>query len=938
MVPLFIFPYLFSMNTILRPVVVLAVIFLSCTDVMAQLPAGFPPSTKWKQINTDTVRVIFTSGAEDEANRIVTLIQKAAADTPFSLGNRLRKVNILLHSRTTLANGFVALAPFRSEFYLVPPSNPLEFGNLPWHENLALHEYHHVQQYNNFRHGISNGFYYLFGEGGLALANALSVPDWFFEGDAVHSETALSKSGRGRLSLFLSGFNSLWLERKKYSWMKLRNGSFRHYVPDHYHLGYLLVNYGCLKYGDQFWKNVTSDASAFRGLFYPFQRAVKKYSGVDYRTFRRNALDYYKLQLPSEVRYPVQKTATVTNYYFPQYITPDSLLYLKTAYNKLPAFYIRDRDGEHRISLQDISSEEWFSYRNQKIAYTAYSTQARWSLVDYSDIVLLDIITGSEKRITKKEKYFTPDFSPDGSRLVAVRINDSLQTELVLLRASDGKVLGVIPSQKGYYYSNPRFANASSIVVGTKTADERMALQLYHFDIGTWEPIIPFSYYSLGQPFVNGDAIYFTANFSGNDDVYMVQMKDRSIYRLTGGLTGNYYPSVFNDSLVWSHFTAEGLQLQTRALSERKLLDPLKITELPGIFPVALPRDITDITSRRFGIKRYKKSTGLLNFHSWRPDYIDPEFTFSLYSDNILGTFSNAVFYRYNQNENSHGVGWNGSYSALFPVLNAGFEYTYNRHIRSSAGPITLDQYEARLGYNIPLNFTRGRAYRFLNFGSNYVFNHVTPTGLNKDSLQNASFNYLHHFISWSHYLPRAIQHIYPRLGYALSVAHRHLLDRNGYQFNGNASIFLPSFANHSVVLSGSFLQHDRYNYIFANRFAGSRGYTDYDSSRMWRLSVNYHFPVAYPDFGIASIVYLQRLRGNVFFDYSRLYPAMRKAGTTLRSVGGELYFDTKWWNQLPVSFGVRLSHLLDNGPSPLDRRGSNWVEFILPVNLISGN
>jgi hypothetical protein len=922
------------MKTKLRLVPLLVLIFLSGLAI-AQSPAGFPPSTKWKQINTDTVRVIFTKGAEDEANRIVTLIQKAASDSPYSLGNRFRKVNILLHSRTTLANGFVALAPFRSEFYLVPASNPLEFGNLPWHENLALHEYHHVQQYNNFRHGLSKGFYYLFGEGGLALANALSVPDWFFEGDAVHSETALSKSGRGRLSLFLSGYNSLWMEGKNYSWMKLRNGSLRDYVPDHYHLGYLLVNYGYLKYGDEFWKNVTSDASAFRGLFYPFQHAVKKYAGVNYKTFRKNALDYYRTQLPAEGEKPVQKIKTVTSYYFPQYIAADSMLYFKTAYNKIPAFYIRTKDGEQRVALQSISNEEWFSYRNHKIAYTAYSTEARWSLIDYSDIVVLDINTRSEKRITRKEKYFTPDFSPDATSIIAVRVNDSLQTELVVVRADDGKVLRTISSQRGYFYSNPRFVNPTTIVVGTKTQDEKMAMQLHHLDTDSWELVVPFSYYSVGLPFVSGDDIYFTANFMNNDDVYVIHLKDKSIFRLTNGVTGNYYPSVFNDTLVWSRFTAEGLMLQTKALQPGEPMNPSRIAGLPGIFAVALPMDISTTPSERFGIKRYKKSTGLFNFHSWRPDYIDPEFTFSLYSDNILGTFSNEFFYRYNQNERSHGLGWNGSYSALFPVLNAGFEYTYNRHLETTVGTITLDQYEARVGYNIPLNLTRGRTFRFLNFGSNFVFNHAIPTGITKDSLIGGSVYYLHHFISWSHYLPRAVQHIFPRFGYVLSAAHRHLLDRKGYQFIGNASVFLPSFGNHSIVLSGSFQQRDQYSLIFANRFAGSRGYSEYDSARMWRVSANYHFPIAYPDFGIANIVYLQRLRGNVFFDYSRLYPVEGTMNTNLRSVGGELYFDTKWWNQLPVSFGIRVSHLLDDGPSPLDKKGSNWVEFILPVNLI---
>ncbi|HEU4606679.1 MAG TPA: hypothetical protein VFS31_01130, partial [Chitinophagaceae bacterium] len=84
---------------------------------------GFPPSTKWRQINTDTARIIFSKGAEWQAERVAALIHKAAADTPFALGRGLHKINVVLHNRTTLANGYVSFAPFRSEYYLVPGSN-----------------------------------------------------------------------------------------------------------------------------------------------------------------------------------------------------------------------------------------------------------------------------------------------------------------------------------------------------------------------------------------------------------------------------------------------------------------------------------------------------------------------------------------------------------------------------------------------------------------------------------------------------------------------------------------------------------------------------------------------------------------------------------------------------------------------------------------------
>ncbi|MEJ7673189.1 MAG: hypothetical protein WKF59_10865 [Chitinophagaceae bacterium] len=54
------------------------------------------------------------------------------------------------------------------------------------------------------------------------------------------------------MPFFHTPYRSLWQADKKYSWMKLRNGSYKDYVPNHYALGYLLVAYGREKYGDGF--------------------------------------------------------------------------------------------------------------------------------------------------------------------------------------------------------------------------------------------------------------------------------------------------------------------------------------------------------------------------------------------------------------------------------------------------------------------------------------------------------------------------------------------------------------------------------------------------------------------------------------------------------------------------------------------------------------
>jgi hypothetical protein len=100
----------------------------------------------------------------------------------------------------------------------------------------------------------------------------------------------------------------------------------------------------------------------------------------------------------------------------------------------------------------------------------------------------------------------------------------------------------------------------------------------------------------------------------------------------------------------------------------------------------------------------------------------------------------------------------------------------------------------------------------------------------------------------------------------------------------------------------------------------------------MAKFSTNYHFPIFYPDWGFANILYFQRLRGNIFFDHAHL--SSRRAGETrdIASMGTELYVDTKWWNAYPLTFGLRVSHLLNNGLFAGETAGSNWLEFVIPI------
>jgi len=380
----------------------------------AQNFGGNPSSVKWKQINTDKARVIFPKGLDSQANRIANVMQLLANKTAKSIGGQQNKWNIVLQVETTIPNAYVRMAPVMSELNMRPAQDNFSTGSIRWDDNLIIHENRHMQQFSNFNKGFTRAFSFFLGQEGQLLANGMTVPDYFFEGDAVWQETLVSEQGRGRMPSFYNGFKSLWLENKNYSWMKLRNGSYKAFTPDHYPLGYLLTAYGYEKYGEDFWAKVTNDAVRFKGVFYSFNRAIERHSGKTYKQYREDAMTYFKNKslsgqkdqaTPFTYLTPVKKN-NVVDYQFPNYISDDSTVVTKRSYKEVNAFYLLVKGKEKKIRIKDLVIDDYYSYRNGKIVYASYQSDARWANRDYSVIKVLDIYTGQQKQITRRSKYF----------------------------------------------------------------------------------------------------------------------------------------------------------------------------------------------------------------------------------------------------------------------------------------------------------------------------------------------------------------------------------------------------------------------------------------------------------------------------------------------------------------------------------------------------
>ena len=922
----------------------------------AQQFGGNPPSLKWSQISNDTARVIFPSGLDSQALQVFSIVQTLGKNTLPTIGNRVHKINIIFQNQTTISNGYVQLAPFRSEFELTAEQNSFDLGSLPWQQQLAIHEYRHVQQYNNYRVGLSKAFFYLFGEGGQELANSIAIPNWFWEGDAVYQETLVSRQGRGRLPYFFNGYRSIWLSDKNYSWMKLRNGSLRDFIPDHYPLGYMLVAYGREKYGDDFWKKVTRDAAAYKGLFYPLQKAIYKYADRSYMQFRDDAINFFQQQVKTnEANDSISLYAKHHQHFaadeeFPQFLDADHIVFVKSSFKKPHEFVIRNikDQKEKRIRTRAVSLDNYFSYRKNKIVYAAYEPDLRWGWRDFSVIRLLDVRTGKEKKITTYSKYFSPDISEDGLHIIAVDNDVSGRTTLHILNSNTGKVEKIIPNPDQLFYTYPKFYNQHQIIAAVRNKRGEMALGIFDIDSGVADWLTDFSMNVIGFPSVQNDTIYFSASYNGYDQMFA--SAGHKLYHLSsagaGVRTGNYQLQEDHGNYVWTSFSAVGYKIIIEKKEQIKV-EPIEAEQLK--MPLMLQNihslenknaDLLDsIHFSNHTIKPYPPSFQLFNFHSWRPYITDPDYTFALVSENVLNSLESQVFAGYNRNEQYKRLGISASYGSLFPWLDFGVDYTFGRNALFRDEKVFWDEAEGKFGFTLPFNLSKARWNTGLQLSSDIIYNQRYYKGKFKDTFSSKGFAYINPALSFVHQTQQGQQQIYPKLAQSILFTYnRAVTTLQGNQLLASGYFYFPGLtATHSLVLTAAYQQRDSLNAVrFSNSFPFSRGYSGENFYRMSRFGVNYHFPLAYPDWGFGNMIYFLRIRANLFFDYTNV-PYSPNNGTgaqqQYRSFGTEIYFDSKWWNLLPISFGIRYSHLLD---ADYEGRAPNQWEFILPINLLN--
>ncbi|MFZ4399215.1 MAG: hypothetical protein ACOYO1_04200 [Bacteroidales bacterium] len=920
----------------------LIVLFLFNYNTYAQFyDAGQDPACiKWQQIKTPHFKLIFPDSFSEKANQIANYLEFAYDFDTVTLRHKPKKLAVIIHNRTVVSNGFVTWAPKRSEWYSCPPQ---DMYAQPWVEQLSIHEYRHAVQVSQMYRGMSNVLNIPFGELAIGSIAGVYLPRWFLEGDAVVMETALTKSGRGRLPSFNMDLKAQLIEKGSFNYNKAIFGSYKDNIPDPYTLGYHLVAYSRCKYGADIWDKTLKYIARNPYMVVPFAQGLKKATGKTTVGIYKESLSFFdslwtKQLSKSEYNrfksHTVRENKNFTNYRFPNYINDSEFIALKYGIDDIPRFVKLDKNGKESIVFtQGNDFMHSLSYSENLIVWAEQYPGLRWDHESYAVIKTYDIVKRKIKTITHKTRYFAPCISHDATKIAAIEVDLQNNYFLVILDAQTGKVLNKIASPENAFLATPSWSDDDRTVVMIATSSNGRAFAEYHQDNAKIHFKNAFVHCEMSGAAYFKNFIIYNDIYGGVDNVFAMDTVSNTIYQLTYSKYGATDPCVSFDGsqLVYSDFTVNGYDIVSIAI-QPELWNPLLIPKDSFNLPEQLASQEKGVINfqqktKQYEITKYSKISHLINIHSWAPLSINANNQtaapgISFMSHNLLSTSFLTAGYEYIREENTGKYYLDYTYKGLFPVIDASIDYRIKNGISiwhdNSRHDFTYRECNVKLGLSIPLQFPTSKYYTKLIPSVNTTLINISHDASTPSKFTKGNINSIDYRIYAYHVLKTSDRDLYPKWGQTLELNFRHTpfgIYNYGNIASAESYLYLPSIINHHGFKFYGGIQkrtEGSSNYVFSDIINYPLGSYAIYNHWLYSAAVSYFYPLLYPDFSIGSLMYLKRLDMNLF--YGRAIAAYENRNTLQQSLEGEINSEMHILRFLaPINIGYRFTYLPDN-------------------------
>lgn len=941
----------------------LILITITTTQSFAQLGSSFgqnPNGQNWQKLESPKIDIVYPQGREAQAQRIANLINYQGSELTATIGPIVKKPNLLLQNHTVVANGFVGLGPFRSEFFTTAPANMKIFGSIGWLDILSIHEYRHVLQNSNSLYGFTKFLRYFQGEAGWSLGRNLVVPNWFMEGDAVWAETKFSEAGRGRLPHFTKEQRAIVASSNSYKYQKFRNGSFKTQLPSHYPTGYLICSYLRNEEGMEVWNDILPDATAWKSVFWSFNNAIKRNS--EYRNSDRlfyaawdKMSNQWKEQQsaanlqPGEVISEDRKTTTY--YTFPQETAPGTVVAWRRSFQQTGQI-VEISNGQERVLFSPgYNLWQYFNTKDGAFVWTEQSQNPRRTNESYSEMYVKKSADAASIRLTEKGKYFSPVFGANTDEIYAVRFASDLIPSIRKFNVLTKEEDEIIKFDMGDFIGRIAFVEEENSILAVYKNNNQLTLLKIDLTTGNRTELVPRTYHAIDEINVSNGYVYFTGSYTGIDNIFRAPLDgSKEIDQVTSEQVGAYNPTVSRDgnTIYYVSFDQLGHQISSRpnkilnsSFSYKEPRQMVWQDETPSVFENEEASILTLAGDTEYQTAAYTKSPFRgARAHSWSiiPSPVTPGLNLTV--NNYTNDISAQLGGGYNVNEEGAYFGASVSYARLFPVITLNAEHNFRSadFLMPTDTLADLKYAETVLGgaLSVPLNWVKGNYSTSLTPAVGYDYHMTNNLEVDETNITFDDSNYstLEGGLKFSFLRRTALQNIAPRLGISLSaVITENLTASSNQKFVGVGTLFLPGIGkNHTLQLTGAY-QYEPLDNIYqeVDAFQYSRGYKTPINDEFLRFSVDYGFTLLYPDLGCFGFTYFKRIRANAFYDLGKATFDQAGGDFDMSSAGLEIIFDNTVLNLLPVSFGIRGSYLLDTDPKDTD------AEFV-PGFFIAGS
>ena len=924
------------------------------------IDAQDPPNVKWNQINTEHFEIIFPMEISAEGLRVANTLEYVNSHIGKSLLSKHKKIPIVLRNRSSIPNAFVSQAPWMSEWFNVPfPSKG--GGTNEWYRDLAIHEGRHIIQTNYMNTGTSKFVGILFGESTQSFFNGLLLPAWYWEGDAVGIETALTYSGRGRIPHFDLLSRSQYLSDKKFNYHQALYGSYKTVYPNRYELGYFLTTHVKTNYGMDSWKKIIDKTLKWPftiNPFFPLSRSTKMVTGATLKQVHSDT--YYDLNelwlkqienISEEKLNALSKDSDIfTNYSFPSTRLDKQIFALKSGIADVPTIVKIDNNGEKILAEIPTSATIFGYHSNGNMAvWSFYEPDKRWTKLSWANLEVFDFKTSKRKVITSNKRLYNPNISEDGKRIVAVSFTENRNSLLVVIDI-EGNILDRVEAPDQGSIMFPSWSRDGKRIVFTSQKYEGRSIYIYNLDRRIFDKIKSETWEDISRPIFYKDFIIYESPYVGIDNLLAINIDTKEEFLITSRKFGAYEPFITaNDKLIFSDYRLKGKRTVIKDLNPNKWkrIPSISYDPVRSFQPMFDQEDGTifdsPVPSNPYKINPYNSFANLFNFHS---RYIfdsnfDPKF--GIRSDNVLGTATILADISINQEKKTSNKSLNLFYKGFYPILSVGINSSdrsenygpFKQKLENRPDTIQFSVNEKwnensiEFGVGVPwFNKITGinNKYFFTQTGAKiisrsktYFYYDFVERTIPKDVLLQSQKSVSERdgkiiptyfegtFVSENESSLRDLR----SNGWLLNLylggmpsgslwAGQQISVRGNLNMNGLRK-------HHSLSILTQFEKNDNSgNYTFPSRIKYPYDYRPYYFNQGWKAKITYRMPLTYPDKTLLrGVSYLKRVQGKLYFDMM----STEVSNDPMLTIGSGIVFDLGGFFDIVFPISVSMSY-----------------------------